>query len=317
VPLRPLGVGELLDGALGLIRSNPRTVLGLAAAISAVSAVLETIGLWASYAIVGDPAASAISSATDQAALEAQLTTTLAASAVQLVPALMAGLLQVVASGLFVVLVGAAVLGRKLDASQTWALLRPRMLGLIGLSVLIGVAGLASMAAIVGIVIGLGMAAGGWGVLAGLAIALAGSLTLLYAYVRLSLAPATLVIESRSPGAAMGRSWRLVRGSFWRVLGITLLATIIVSVLSTVVTVPFLTVATVATATLEASWPVVLATGVASLFSGIVTLPFSAAVTGLLYTDLRIRREALDIELISAGVDPSGDPLAPYRRINS
>jgi hypothetical protein len=298
-----------------LIRSNPRTVLGLAAAISAVSAVLQTIGLWASYAIVGDPASNAVASAADQAAIEAQLTTTLAASAVQLVPALMSGLLQVVASGLFVVLVGAAVLGRKLNASQTWALLRPRMLGLLGLSVLIGFAGLASMAALIGVVFGLGMSVGGWGILAGLAIAVAGSLALLYVYVRLSLAPATLVIESRSPIAAMGRSWRLVRGSFWRVLGITLLATIIVSVLSTVVTVPFLTVAAVATAALESSWPVVLATGVASLVSGIVTLPFSAAVTGLLYTDLRIRREALDIELVAAGVEPTGDPLAPYRHV--
>ena len=43
-----------------------------------------------------------------------------------------------------------------------------------------------------------------------------------------------------------------------------------------------------------------------------MTLPFSAAVTGLLYIDLRMRREALDIALVSAGVDPEGDPLAPY-----
>ena len=40
---------------------------------------------------------------------------------------------------------------------------------------------------------------------------------------------------------------------------------------------------------------------------------FSAAVTGLLYIDLRMRREALDIELVSAGVQLSPDPLAPYR----
>jgi hypothetical protein len=58
----------------------------------------------------------------------------------------------------------------------------------------------------------------------------------------------------------------------------------------------------------------ILAAGVATLLAGIVTLPFSAAVTGLLYTDLRMRREALDIELVSAGVDPTGDPLTAYRR---
>lgn len=311
VALRPLGVGELLDGALGLIRSNPKTVLGLAAAVSAISAVLQTIGMWASYAILGINSLDLSATNPD---VEGQLTASLASTAIQIVPALVAALLQVVAGGLFMVLVGAAVLGRKLDAGATWALLRPRLLGLLGLSLLVAVVSLAFFAVLIGVVVAAGMTLGGVGVLLGLIFAVAAGLAGAFVYVRLALASPALVIEARSPVGALQRSWKLVTGSFWRVLGILLLAAIIVNVLTTVVTVPFLTVAMVATAASEAMWPVILATGVATLITGIVTLPFSSAVTGLLYTDLRMRREALDIELISAGVAPAGDPLAPYRR---
>src|SRR6185436_2895825 len=34
VPLRALGVGDLLEGALSFIRSDPRTILGLAAVLA-------------------------------------------------------------------------------------------------------------------------------------------------------------------------------------------------------------------------------------------------------------------------------------------
>ena len=36
IPLRPLGVGEILDGAFASIRRNPKTILGLAAIIVTV-----------------------------------------------------------------------------------------------------------------------------------------------------------------------------------------------------------------------------------------------------------------------------------------
>ena len=89
---------------------------------------------------------------------------------------------------------------------------------------------------------------------------------------------------------------------------------IITSLLASVISVPVSLVATLATGLSESMVPTILAAGIATLIAGILTLPFSAAVTGLLYTDLRMRREALDIQLISAGVDPGGDPLAPYQR---
>ena len=310
VALRPMGVGELLDGALGLIRSNPRTVLGLAAAVSAVSAVLQTIGMWFSLQFLEDvePAAGA-----SDAELTYELTAVASSSVAQLIPALMASFLQVLASGLFIVLVGAAVLGRTLDARQTWQILRPRMLALIGLTVLVALGGVLAMVLLVATIAALALAVGPWAIVPGVVLGLGGIAALVYAYVRLAVASPALVIEGIGVVASMRRSWVLVRRSWWRVLGILLLAAIITSLLTTVVTVPITLIAAVLGGLNDSLLPTVLAAGVATLVAGIITLPFSAAVTGLLYIDLRMRREALDIELVSAGVQPSADPLAPYR----
>ena len=43
IPLRPLGVGEILDGAFASIRRNPKAILGLAAVVMTISAVISAV----------------------------------------------------------------------------------------------------------------------------------------------------------------------------------------------------------------------------------------------------------------------------------
>ncbi|MCA1657577.1 MAG: hypothetical protein LC713_07725, partial [Actinobacteria bacterium] len=43
VPLRPLGVGEMLDGALSIIRRHPRITIGLAAVIVTVEQTISVV----------------------------------------------------------------------------------------------------------------------------------------------------------------------------------------------------------------------------------------------------------------------------------
>lgn len=312
VPLRPLGIGELLDGALGLIRSNPRTVLGLAAAISAISAILQTIGLWASLALLGGTSDLFDPYATDPAEVSALQIA--ASSLAQLLPALAAAFLQVIASGLFIVLVAAAVVGRRLDASQTWSLLKPRLWPLIGLTLFLALLVLLVIAVGVGVIAVLAVTLGVWAILPGIVLGVGLLVLSVLAYVRWAVAAPVLVIEGLGPLAALNRSWRLVKGSSWRTLGILLLATIIAQLLVTIITVPISVAASVIGVVAGgSSVPIILATGLATLIAGILTLPFTAAVTGLLYTDLRMRREALDIRLSAWGVAPGADPLDPYR----
>ena len=274
-----------------------------------MSALLQTVGLWFSlqFLEVAEPVAGS------EVDVTAELTSLVSGGIAQVVPALVAGFLQVLASGLFIILVGAAVLGRRLDAGQTWASLRPRMLPLVGVTLLIGLGSILAVTLMVGVIVALAFAIGTWAVLPGLLIGVGGGIALVYVYVRLSVASPALVMEGVGVVTSLTRSWALVRRSWWRVLGILILSAIITSLLTTVVTVPITLIATLASGFSESLVPTVLASGIATLVAGIITLPFSAAVTGLLYIDLRMRREALDIELVSAGVQPSPDPLAAYR----
>ena len=105
-----------------------------------------------------------------------------------------------------------------------------------------------------------------------------------------------------------------MRKSFWRVFGILLLAGIIVLVASSVLRLPF-TVISAAFSSGSAPLAQAIRPSVASLVigavgsivAGAITQPISAGVTVLLYVDLRMRREGLDLALQTA----TGDGQAP------
>jgi hypothetical protein len=129
-------------------------------------------------------------------------------------------------------------------------------------------------------------------------------------YVRLAFAAPALLLERLGVVAAFRRSWRLGTGSWWRVLGVLLLTGLIASVASGLLRLPFGIIGNlVAVAMGDAgnstsiSGPLVVSAVVSSLgtiLSAAVTAPFTAAVVCLLYIDLRIRREGLDVALARA-----------------
>src|SRR5215213_10330011 len=45
VPLRPLGLGELFDGAVRTMRQNPRVMFGMSAVVMALGGLLSVAGL--------------------------------------------------------------------------------------------------------------------------------------------------------------------------------------------------------------------------------------------------------------------------------
>ena len=112
---------------------------------------------------------------------------------------------------------------------------------------------------------------------------------------------------------ALARSWRLVRRSFWRVLGILLLASIVVSVAAPSCSFPFSLLRRTPVVRAASSGyrkplgAAVIIGGVGTIVAGTVTRPISAAVTVLLYVDMRIRKEGLDLALRTAA---GGGPLA-------
>lgn len=107
--------------------------------------------------------------------------------------------------------------------------------------------------------------------------------------------------ERLGPIAAMRRSARLVSRRFWPVLGLSLLSGIVASLFGYALgLVP--TTLSLFVGTDGLGWVV---TGAAGILTSLITLPVVAGTTVLIYLDLRVRTEGLDLELDAREVLPA------------
>ena len=300
VPLRPLGLGEMLDGAVGVMRRYPRPTLGMSAAVAAVMALLNVALLLTLFRplVTLDPTTPL----TDTETLE----TLLGGAAVGgLLGGLLALLTTAVLTGILTVVVGKAVLGQPLDVRGAWQDVRPRLGKLLGISLLIAL--LPAVLAFLGVVVAVLLVALGGPAFAllGVPVAIAGMVLAVYLWVRLSLSPCALVLEKLGVRESLRRSWTLVKGDWWRVFGITLLTLVIASFVSVLIQAPFELFGYGGLGNLTGGGDALAArTLIFSSIGGIVasTLvePFAAGVRALLYVDRRMRAEGLDVALAAA-----------------
>lgn len=197
---------------------------------------------------------------------------------------------------------------------QAWELVRPRLAAVFGVTVLIWLilVGLwvpYLVLLFIFILAHLSAPAVIWGIFGFLALIVAE----VTAWIRFSLAAPVVVLEQLGPGRALRRSWELASGSFWRLLGIFLLATIIVVVASAVLQIPF-DIGRGLLGTGSAAG--ILLAGIGSIMAGAVTRPVLAGVTVLLYLDMRMRKEGLDLVLRGAAQNQAmtGDEFAALWR---
>ncbi|MER6302790.1 hypothetical protein ABT247_24995 [Kitasatospora sp. NPDC001539] len=298
IPLRPLAVGELLDGAVTTVRRHWRTALTLSLGI----AVIDQAGAIAAELLVdGRTGAST------------QLLTLLARLPIML-------LLNALATALLTVVVSRAVLGRPVTAGDAWRDARPRLLQLLGLTVLTTL--MSSGVLLLGFAPLFGYQAGGSGTPGTEALlAFVGLLTVplaVWLLIRYSLAAPALMLEKQGVRTALSRSRRLVRGSWWRIFGIVLLSKLLSLVIGMVLLVParfiglvlgFGSVDRLDDGNQSVGMLVVVA--IAGIIASALTTPFTAAVGVLVYIDQRIRREALDIELSRAAGTPEQHGTGP------
>jgi hypothetical protein len=300
VPLRPLGLGEILDGSISYIRRDPRTVLGISAVISLVIALFQFVALAATSRSFSSGAA-----ATTPADAFAG---SLGSASATLVQYVVSAVLGVIATGLLTVVMGQAVLGRQVTASQAWERTKRRFWALLGLTLLISfiVGALAGVGIALAVLLGwaLSQASLGLGILVGVVVGLGVLAFVTWVYLRLLLAPVALILENAGVVLSMRRSWALVQGAWWRTFGIYLLGSILAGIVSSVLAIPFALVGTLASVGSlqngELPLTYTVATSLATLVSSTVVLPFTSGIVSLLYIDRRIRREALDIELARA-----------------
>jgi hypothetical protein len=298
IPLRPLSLGELLDGAFKSVRANPRVMFGLSAVVvlsASLFGIVTQVALLPSIArsvggVIGDV------DPTDELGLVDSTAASLA-----LFGTLPWHFLAVtVLTGLLTGSVSRSVIGQKVSAGELWTRYWRRCLLLVAFSVVVQLVLLLPW-----LLLGLGAyllgTAGAVGatITFGIVGAIAIVVGSVWFFVRVLLVPPTLVLENGGINASLRRGWVLSRGSFWRLLGIYLLAVIIIGLVAQVIAVPA-TIAAMLISPDPTSVTYIVLTTFATGLSQAISTVFVAAIVALLYIDIRIRREGLDVALARA-----------------
>lgn len=309
IPLRPLDLGSILAAAFKTLRHNPRPTLGTALLVQGVVTVIS-IGV---IGLVTFLTLSRIDNATGEARQEliAGSIGTIILSAI--IPVLLSLAASALVQGVIVLDVMRASLGEKPRLRQLLRMAHGRVWALIGWTALVSLVLLVGFGVLALIVVGIGFAIGGIGgvlagVLLGLFLGLGAVVLSAWIYTKLSLVPSVLMAERTSIRGAMARSWALTQRSFWKTFGIELLVAVMISVATQVITTPISFVGGLLTSLADPNGqnPATSATSVIGIYVvvTVITVVVSAigaivqsATIALLYIDLRMRKEGLDLEL--------------------
>ncbi|EFG07177.1 Putative integral membrane protein [Streptomyces clavuligerus] len=311
IPLRPLGVTEILEGSVATLRGHWPTVLGITLTVSVFAQLCITA---ADLAFGIEPVKQSAEPGTDEALREAFDSARVAL--INALPTMFIGLIVTfLVTALLTMVVSRAVLGRKLSLTEAWQEARPRLPQLLGLTFLLPLiaVAIAATAMAPGLLLG-----GNSGALLLTLGTLVGMPLMIWVMVRFTLAPTALMLERQGVMAALRRSARLVEGAWWRTFGIMLLTILISFVIQLIVGIPFIALGYLADSggmsdlmagRTPDSWQFLLVTGIGAVIGYAISYPLSAGVTALLYIDQRIRRESLDLELARvADLPGSGTP---------
>lgn len=314
IPLRPLSIGDIYQGAFAAIKTNARTMFGFTAALLGVVLV---ISIATNYVIINLVLPNYLSPNSPYAAAF----TSLSGSFSQLGGSLLQVLATVLLSGLIVVAVSRSVLGRVASSKEVWERTKSKFLPLIGLNIITSI--ISGLMMIIGIAVFFVLLASVAStakteteLFQGLGITLVGLLILMvisalvssYLSIKFSVASPAMVLENLGVFAAIGRSWSLTRGNFWRLFGINILTAIITSMVAGIfggiagaLGAIFVVVGSSSPEDVIASLNTTyILTMVMSTIAQLLILPFTSSVNALLYIDLRMRKEGLDVELRNA-----------------
>lgn len=316
VPLRPLMFGEIMDGSFRTIRRNPKAMLGaglLAQALGAIAAGVLT-------------AAGASSEASMGAWLQTQSNSELAGIGLAVAGAIavisvVTLFISAVLQGAMVVPVARSILNRRTGFRQMWLLARGRAWALVRMAGIAAAAGLLAIALFAAVTFLLVSTAGALSFAIVFPLGLAFLAAFVWIAVKLTVAPAAIVIEELGALDGIRRSWSITRGNWWRIFGILLVVSLLVSVIVQIVLIPVSLVSGLFTGVVAPhdaagqaptiGVAVAVATAVVSALAGAVGFAFQTSVMALLYMDLRMRRDGLDIallRLLETGADDGGIP---------
>jgi hypothetical protein len=266
--LRPLDIGDVLDETFRMYRKQFVPLITVMAIIVVPASLLSLVVTLA----------TGFSGPMIQRTIEQRgdLTTVIAGVILLVMVGLVAGLLQIAAVGAATLITSGAVLGQPIGVGEAFR----QAFGRFGSLMLAGLA--------TGIPLGL------------LVMTCIGIPFAFYIGLGWSVTFPTIMLEGRGAIEAMGRSWNLVRGERWRLLVCWVLLLLIYYLLVSIPSGFFAFIAgfaAVATGGNQGVMALVQAGNV--LFSAIGQVFFGSVLyitATILYYDLRVRKEAFDLE---------------------
>jgi hypothetical protein len=329
IPLRPLTLGTLLGASFQVMRRNPRPTFGFALLLAGAVSVISVVAIGAlGFILFSRPFQS---SGDEQATIMAG---SIMGSFVLgfFVPIALGLVAFSILQGIIALEVARGTVGEKLKLGGLWRAAKGRVAVLVGWSLLL-VAAVFVFFLLVGLLVaGLTVGFGTDGIGPSIAIAVVAYLgfAVLAAWIgtKTAFVPSILIIERLTLGKAIARSWRLTHNSFWRTFGTILLVSVIVNFASSIVTTPvqfiFGIFAGLLTPTGGTQEDMVVLVVVFAAVLIVVTVVITAiglivqsSATALIYIDLRMRKEGLDLELVrfvearQAGDASVPDPYLP------
>jgi hypothetical protein len=293
LPIRPMSVGDVLDGAFSGLRATfvPVAIL-VALVLGPIQLALNLALSRLSPRFAGGGVFSGFGEFDDALALAEP-----AVVGVSLLFSVISLLVTLIASAAAVELLLQVDRGEPTDVGRSLRGALSVFWVLLGASVLLALGGLAASTVFVLL-----------GMLVGLTIPVVGPIlvVVLFLPVFVIVGAAVIgaygmlvpiaIIERRGPIATIARSLWVVRRRFWRLVGITLLLGLLAALATVGLQLPFALLSVIAG---PFAW---LVTTIGEVLGQIVVVPITAFGALLVYLDARVRHEGLDLQLRSREV---------------
>jgi len=263
--LRPMGIGDILDETFRLYRENFLLFLATAAVLEVPAQIINTLLSLARPAVTTIVPGQGITPAQTSAATTGGL--------IGVVAGLITAFAGVFITAALAVVVSNRYLGRLITVGEAYRATLNRLGPLLVTTIWAGIR-----------LVLLGFAC----------VVIIGIPFLIYFAVAWSLLPQVVMLENVDRGAS-GRSRELIRGYWWKTLGLYIVVAILAYLLVFVILVPVV-------AGIFAGAGVTgtrLLTGLATLIFSLLVRPIQTVATTLLFYDLKIRKEAFDLETMA------------------
>ena len=288
--LRPMGIGDILDATFSLYRANFSLFV---ATVAIVEVPLQIISIILQLAIV-DSTKTLQGLGTTTGGLTQQQTNTLVhwlftLLGVGAITAIITGIALVIQSAALAVAISNRFLNRTTTVGEVYQAAISRLGPLLVAIIWVGIR-----------LILLGIAC----------VVLIGIPFLIYFYVAWSLIAQVVMLENASGMGASGRSRQLITGYWWKALGLLVITAILVAILGGI---PAAIISgAMSGAGLGAR---TLVSGIVGAIVTILLRPIQAGATTLLFYDLKIRKEAFDLEAMARqiGAAAPGVPTSTWQ----